>query len=278
MKFSILIAHFNNAIYFKECFDSLVAQSYPNWEAIILDDCSKEEEKSTIKDIIKEDSRFKYFTNSRNEGVGFTKSKLIQLATGDILGYVDPDDALLPSAIEKSINVFRRNQKTVLTYSRLIFCDKDLKPLASFQSAMQVENNNPYFFNCPIQINHFVCFRKDIYETTEKINSDLKISEDQDLYLKMYEKGDVLFINDTNYLYRTHSGGISQNENKEKSYEYWGKVIWSAMQRRGLTTINGTKIPVTFTSAQEIFNLLKYQNSIPYRIRKNLKIILQSFS
>ncbi|MEC5157618.1 glycosyltransferase family 2 protein [Chryseobacterium sp. MP_3.2] len=278
MKFSILIAHFNNAIYFKECFDSLVAQTYPNWEAIILDDGSRQEESSIIKDIIKEDSRFKYFTNSRNEGVGFTKSKLIELATGDILGYVDPDDALFSSAIEKSIDVFEKNKKAVLTYSRLIFCDKDLKPLAPFQSPMQVENHNPYFFNCPIQINHFVCFRKDIYETTEKINPDLKISEDQDLYLKMYEKGDVAFINDTNYLYRTHAGGISQNENKEKSYDYWGKVIWSAMQRRGLTTINGKKIPTTFTSSQEIFKLLKYQNSISYRIRKRLKIILQSFS
>ena len=46
MKFSILIAHYNNARYFKQCFDSLVAQTYTNWEAIILDDGSKEDEKN----------------------------------------------------------------------------------------------------------------------------------------------------------------------------------------------------------------------------------------
>lgn len=276
MKFSILIAHYNNARYFKQCFDSLVSQTYTNWEAIILDDGSKEDEKNIVKTIIKDDDRFKLFENSRNHGVGFTKSKLIELATGEVLGYVDPDDAILPMAIEKSIAVFKKDKKTVLTYSRFMACDKDLRPIAPSKSAKQVENHNPHFFNCPIQINHFVCFKKETYEGTEKMNQELKISEDQDLYLKLYEKGKVVFINETNYLYRAHEGGISQNENKKQSYEYWGKVIWNAMQRRGLTSINGKKIPEKYTSSQEIFDLLIYQNKLLYRIKKNLKIIFQS--
>ena len=276
MKFSILIAHYNNARYFKQCIDSLVSQTYSNWEAVILDDGSKEDEKNIVKTLIEGDDRFKFFENASNQGVGFTKSKLIELATGEILGYVDPDDALLPTAIEKSISIFKKNQKAVLTYSRFMACDKDLKPIAPFKSAKQVENNNPYFFNCPIQINHFVCFKKENYEGTEKMNPELKISEDQDLYLKLYEKGKVVFINETNYLYRAHESGISQNENKKQSYEYWGKVIWNAMQRRGLTSINGKKIPEKYTSSQEIFDLLNYQNAIPYRIKKKLKILYQS--
>ena len=110
------------------------------------------------------------------------------------------------------------------------------------------------------------------------MNPELRISEDQDLYLKMYEKGNFKFINEINYLYRTHSGGISQNDNKKKSYEYWGKVIWDSMQRRGLKTIHGKKVPETYQTAEEIFALLEYQNSLTYRIKKKLKIILQSFS
>ena len=276
MKFSILIAHYNNARYFKQCFDSLVSQTYTNWEAIILDDGSKEDEKNIVKTIIKDDDRFKFFENSSNQGVGFTKSKLIELATGEILGHVDPDDAILPMAIEKSIAVFKKDKKSVLTYSRFMACDKDLTPIAPFKSAKQVENYNPYFFNCPIQINHFVCFKKKTYEATEKMNSKLKISEDQDLYLKLYEKGKVVFINETNYLYRSHDGGISQNENKKESYEYWGKVIWNAMHRRELKTINGQKIPLIYSSSKDIFDLLSYQNQLPYRIKKKLKIIIQS--
>ena len=92
----------------------------------------------------------------------------------------------------------------------------------------------------------------------------------------MYEKGKVFFINKPNYFYRKHAGGISQNGNKKKSYDYWGEVIFNAMKRRGLSKINGKKVPSEFTNSQEIFDLLDYQNSIIYRLKKKLKIMYQS--
>lgn len=275
MKFSVLIAHYNNAILFKDCYEALLRQSYIDWEAVILDDASSESEKELIKSIISGNKRFRYFENEKNSGVGVTKSKLIELATGEICGFVDPDDAILPSAIETAIQTFERKRNVVLTYSRFMACDKDLKPIAPFKSAMQVRNGDPYFFNYPNQINHFTTFRKNVYEQTEKINPELRIAEDQDLYLKMYEKGDVYFINDINYLYRAHTGGISQNNNKAKSYDYFAQVIFNTMKRRNITSINGKKIPEKYSNQQEIFALLEYQNGILYRIKKKFIITLQ---
>lgn len=277
MKFSILIAHYNNALLFRDCYRSLLSQTYKDWEAVILDDASSEEEKEQIKTIIADDKRFKFFENEKNCGVGVTKSKLIELASGDICGFVDPDDAILPYAIEKAISVFMQKKNVALTYSRFMSCDKDLQPIAPFKSARQVQNKDPFFFNYPIQIAHFVTFRKDIYEQTEKMNADLKIAEDQDLYLKMYEKGNVYFINETDYLYRTHDGGISQNDNKSKSYDYFGHVIFNAMKRRNIKSINGMKVPERYTHHQEVFKLLEYQNSISYRVLRKVKIFTQNF-
>ncbi|WP_412850289.1 glycosyltransferase family 2 protein [Chryseobacterium sp. PMSZPI] len=275
MKFSVLIAHYNNAILFKDCYDSLLCQTYPDWEAIILDDGSLPQEKEYVKALIVGDERFKFFENEKNSGVGVTKSKLIELATGEICGFVDPDDAILPTAIESAINLFSRKKNVVLAYSRFMACDKDLKPIASFKSVKQVKNKDPYFFNYPIQIGHFTTFRKAVYERTEKMNPELRIAEDQDLYLKMYEKGDVYFINETNYLYRAHAGGISQNDNKAKSYDYFAQVVFDTMKRRNLKTINGKKIPEKYTNHKEIFALLEYQNGILYRIKKKIIITLQ---
>ncbi|PWN68345.1 glycosyl transferase family 2 [Chryseobacterium phosphatilyticum] len=275
MKFSVLIAHYNNSALFRDCYDSLLLQTYKNWEAVILDDASSKEEKEQIKAIIAGDNRFKFFENEKNSGVGVTKSKLIELATGEICGFVDPDDAILPTAIESAMNVFQQKKNVVLSYSRFMACDKNLKPLAPFKSAMQVRNNDPYFFNYPIQISHFVNFRKEVYEQTAKMNTSLKISEDQDLYLKLYEKGDVYFIDETNYLYRTHAGGISQNDNKGKSYEYFAQVVFNTMKRRNLKSINGKKVPETYTDQKEIFALLEYQNKPLHRIKKKIFITLQ---
>ncbi len=276
MKFSILIAHFNNSIFFEDCYQSIVNQTFTNWEAIVLDDGSEEHEKLAVQKLIANDPRFKYYENEKNSGVGFTKAKLIELATGEICGFLDPDDALTETAIETAMAHFIKDQSIVLTYSRLMFCDSDLKPQKINSAAKQILNGNLYFFNAPIIINHFVCFKKAVYEKTEKIDASKKIAEDQDLYLKMYEKGKVKFIDETNYLYRTHDKGISQNENKKKSYEYWGEVIFNAMQRRGLKTINGKNIPEIFIDSQEIFQLLKYQTSLKYRLLTKLKTIFQT--
>ncbi|RNA61441.1 glycosyltransferase [Chryseobacterium nematophagum] len=275
MKFSVLIAHYNNAAYFKNCYDHLLKQTYPNWEAIIVDDASSEEEKEILKNIIKGDHRFTLYENAQNSGVGITKKKLIELSTGDICGFVDPDDAILPTAIEKCIKVFKAKKNVALTYSKFIMCDEHLTPISPFRSAMQVINNYPYFFNFPIQVGHFAAFRKNIYLETEGMNSDLKIAEDQDLYLKIYEKGKFHFINEANYLYRQHSGGISQNDNKQRSYDYFAKVIFNTMKRRNLTMINGKKIPDHYTTFEEIFQLLEYQNKLPFRIKKKIIITFQ---
>lgn len=275
MKFSILIANYNNGKFFKDCYDSILSQNYDNWEAIILDDASTDNSLEIINDLIKEDHRFKVFKNQQNNGVGITKSKLINLANGEICGFVDPDDAITPNAISSSINIFEKHKKVVLTYSKFIKCDENLSRLEVSKVSMQVPNNDPFFFNCPVQMVHFVCFRKDIYEETEKMNSAMKIAEDQDLYLKMYEKGNVKFIDEANYLYREHSGGISQNDNKPKSKEYFAKVIFEAMKRRNLKNINGKPVPEEYTDQKEIYDLLEYQNSIPYRIMKKIRIFKQ---
>ena len=276
MKFSLLIANYNNGKFFADCYQSILRQNYADWEAVIVDDASTDDSVSIIKEFIKNDPRFRFFQNEENRGVGFTKNKLIELAEGEICGYLDPDDALKSDAIIASIKAFEKDENIVLTYSRKVKCDENLNPISEFNSAMQVPNGDPYFFNCPVQIAHFVGFKKSVYLTCEKMNPDLRIAEDQDLYLKMYEKGKVKYIDQVDYFYRHHEGGISQNNNKKSSYDYWGKVIWFAMKRRGLKTINGKNIPEEFTSSQEIFELLDYQNSISFRIKKKLKLLFQN--
>lgn len=278
MTFSILIANYNNGKFFHDCYDSIISQTTSEWEVVIIDDCSTDDSVSTIKNKIKDDSRFRFYENKENKGVGYTKGKLIDLAEGEICGYLDPDDAIRENAIEASLKIFETKKNVVLTYSRLVKCDENLNPLTEFRSAMQVPNGDLNFFNCPVQIAPFVGFKKEVYLQCEKMNENLRIAEDQDLYFKMYEKGKVYFINQTDYLYRAHAGGISQNDNKQKSYNYFAEAIFSAMKRRKIKQINGKKIPDSYQNSQEIFDILEYQNSIFYRIIKKIRILFQTFS
>lgn len=273
MKFSILIAHYNNAEYFKNCFESIKNQSYGNWEAIILDDASSDEEKEAIKLLLENDLRFKFYENEKNLGVGFTKAKLIELATGEICGFLDPDDTLHPDALLKSISNY--SNKNIATYSQLTICDKDMKPIKKFKNSRSIENNNKLFFNIFFEASHFFTFKKSAYLKTSGINTSLTSAVDQDLYLKLYEIGDFRFINTSLYFYRIHDKGVSQDKTKKnKLNRNWEKVLFDTLTRRNIKILYKKDI-------KEIENLseliLKNQYTLAHKMRNKLELILEKF-
>lgn len=97
---SIVIPNYNRANLIGETLDSIIQQTYENWECIIVDDCSTDDSLQLIEGITKGDPRIKIFLNNNNQGVGFTKKRCIELATGDICAFVDPDDAITSDALE----------------------------------------------------------------------------------------------------------------------------------------------------------------------------------
>lgn len=274
IKVSILIANYNNGEYFADCYNSLINQTYDNWEAIIIDDCSTDDSLEIIQEIISNDARFKLYKNQVNEGCGATKRKCMEYAVGEICAYLDPDDALYPTALEKSVHRYNRNSAIVATYSRMMKCDENLNPQKTFGSTKQIYNT-PYFFNCPIQFAHFFTFKKEIYLETQGINPYLRSAVDQDLYLKILEHGNPSFINEDLYYYRLHSKGISQQKSKQHAKESFARVIYDTMVRRNLKNINGKKIPDVYKNSEEIYSLLNYQLSFLYRLKIKFKLFLK---
>ncbi|UFH33257.1 glycosyltransferase [Chryseobacterium sp. C-71] len=273
-KISVLIANYNNIRYFRDCYDSLISQTYNNWEAIIVDDGSTDNSVNIIKDIIKNDNRFLFYENSENKGCGFTKRKCVEYATGEICAFLDPDDTLYPAALKKSVEEYSRNKSIVATYSKMMLCDENLKPQNVFGSTKEIYNDK-YFFNCPIQFAHFFTFKKETYLKTSGINPDLKSAVDQDLYLKILELGKVKFIRETLYNYRLHSSGISQENSKQIAKESFAYVIYEAMKRRNIKTINSIDVPSIYKSSDEIYFLLNYQTGLAYRLIIKLKSLFR---
>lgn len=251
MKFSILIAHYNNFKYFQDCYKSIINQSIQDFEVIIVDDCSTDDSLEKIKEILKNDSRFKIYKNKENKGVGYTKKKCIELATGDICGFLDPDDTLVNDALELSLKA--HSQKNIIaTYSKFYLCDENLAIQKVFPHTRKIEQNNPQFLNINFEIAHFFTFKKSIYLQTEGMVENYKIAEDQDLYLKLYERGQFAFIEKPLLLYRVHKKGLSHDKEKiEYRNKVWHKVLENTLKRRGLDKIYGKKIT-------EIKNLPKF--------------------
>ena len=87
--FSILIANYNNGRYLQEAIDSVLAQTYTNWEIVLVDDKSTDQS-FEIYEKYKDDYRFRFFYNDQNMGCGYTKRRCVSMAKGDLCGFLDP--------------------------------------------------------------------------------------------------------------------------------------------------------------------------------------------
>lgn len=228
--FSILIAQYNNGKYFEDCYKSIMAQTYQNWEVIIVDDCSTDNSVEIMKKWIGDDSRFKIEINSENKECGFTKRKCAELATGEICGFLDPDDAITETAIEEMVSKHSELTDVALVYSNFIYCDENLVQEKVHQQK-KVASFLPDFLNIDGAISAFASFKNYFYKKTTGIDAFLQRAVDQDLYLKLYEVGKVFYLNRDFYYYRIHEAGISTNLNSRKA-RYWHWVVMIAASRR----------------------------------------------
>lgn len=105
---SIIMPSYNTAPYIKETVQSVLDQTYINWELIIVDDCSTDntdEVLSTIKD-----ERIRYFKNEKNSGAALSRNMALREAKGQWIAYLDSDDLWLPEKLEKQIDFMEKNR------------------------------------------------------------------------------------------------------------------------------------------------------------------------
>lgn len=220
MLFSILIANYNNGHFFKDCYQSIHEQTYANWEVIIVDDGSTDDSVAVIKQIIGDDNRFRIFLNEENKGCGYTKNKCAELATGEILGFLDPDDALKADALEFMVALHKKHEEVAIITSKYELVDLEMKFIENgFQGSAIPENKSYLTFGNGV-LTAFATFKQNKYKKTERIDPKMKSAVDQDLYFKMEEQGKHMFLNKVLYRYRIHQNSISNNKNLFKA-QYW---------------------------------------------------------
>lgn len=236
MLFSILIANYNNGEYFKDCYASIIQQTYTNWEAIIVDDSSTDDSVAVINAIVKNDLRFKLYQNSENKGCGYSKRKCAEMAMGEVAGFLDPDDTLMKDAIELMVQAHKNNPTVSLVHSSFYFCNDLLEKTSLFNRAKGVEVNE-HFINADGAVNHFASFKKLLYDGTPGIDASFQRAVDQDLYLKLSEVGPFYFIDKALYNYRIQPKGISTSM-ADQAFYWFLKVIMNAEERRKVNLEN----------------------------------------
>lgn len=113
---SIITPLYNNEKYIAETIESVLAQTYTNWEMIIVDDCSKDNGVRIVEEYQRKDKRIKLYKNEINKGVSYTRNKAIDLADGKYIAFLDSDDLWKKEKLEKQIK-FMEDNNVVLSYT-----------------------------------------------------------------------------------------------------------------------------------------------------------------
>ncbi|WP_159947756.1 glycosyltransferase family 2 protein [Polaribacter septentrionalilitoris] len=125
---SIITANYNSEQFISNTIESILRQSYQNWELIIVDDCSNDKSIDIITLYAKKDSRIRLFVLDVNSGAAIVRNKGIEMSKGNFIAFLDSDDLWLPKKLELQMNFMIEN-KFLLTHTSYEIIDEKGIPI-----------------------------------------------------------------------------------------------------------------------------------------------------
>ena len=193
---SIIVPCYNQAEYLPETLDSVFAQTYSDWECIIVNDGSRDNTEDVVKDYCDKDSRFKYL-KQENQGLSMARNNGIRLSSGNYILPLDADDLIAPTYLEKAVNYLESHQDCKLVYCQAEYFGK-------WKGYWQLEE---YKYEKFIWRNCIFCsfvYRRSDYDLTNGYNPTIKSGlEDWDFLLSFLRPQDTVYrINEVLFKYR----------------------------------------------------------------------------
>ena len=139
---SIIMPSWNTERFISETIQSVIDQTYQNWELLIVDDCSTDNTDEVVASF--KDDRIKYFHNEKNSGAALTRNRAMREAQGEWIAFLDSDDLWMPEKLEKQITFMKENGYT-LSFTEYEKIDEDSKPLNIYVSGPERVNKRKMY-------------------------------------------------------------------------------------------------------------------------------------
>ena len=199
---SIIMPSFGTAPFIAESIESVQAQSYKNWELIIVDDCSPDNTDDVVRPYLS-DERIKYLKNEKNSGAAVSRNRALREAKGKWIAFLDSDDLWMPEKLEKQIRFMEKNGYC-FSYTNYAEIDtEDRRNGITVTGPKKVTKNG--FFNYCWPGCLTVMYDA---ETVGLIQiADIKKNNDYAMWLKVCRKADCYLLDEELALYRRGRAG-----------------------------------------------------------------------
>lgn len=221
---SIIMPSYNTAQYIGESIKSVQAQTYENWELIIVDDCSTDNTDTAVDPFLS-DERIRYLKNSRNSGAAVSRNYALREAKGKWIAFLDSDDLWLPDKLEKQINFMTENNyKFTYTDYKICLNGSWLPYIYTGPSVVNKQKMKNYCYFSTIT----VMYDRD-YVGLVQIE-DVKKNNDYAMWLKIIEKSPCYRLPDCLSCYIKHDGSISSGSKLKLIKHHY--ILWRVAEHK----------------------------------------------
>jgi len=239
---SVLMPVYNAERYVAEAVESILNQTFINFEFIIINDGSTDRSLEILQRYARQDSRIRLI-NRENQGLVKTLNEGVDLAMAPYIARMDADDISYPDRLFKQVNFLNEHPGYVVLGSRTQLIDEDGDPLSLFSlNTTHKEIDRAHLQGRGGAIAHpAAMFRKNKFNSVGRYRSEFIHSEDLDLWLRMAEVGELGNLPDLLLDYRQHSNSVGHKYRIEQ-VNSTNKAIKEAYERRGISNSDCTII------------------------------------
>lgn len=193
---SIIVTTYNRADLLPRAIESILNQTYKDFELIIVDDGSMDNTEKVMKEFQEKDSRIKY-VYQENKGWASALNKGLSFAQGEYVAFLDSDDEWLPGKLEKQIEVFKNNLSVglVTCWAFRIFENRKKKKLfKTYKGTIEKKNWCCFFKTNGIISFSTIIMKRKVFDTIGSFDIKLKAAVDLDFYIRILNKFDIYFL------------------------------------------------------------------------------------
>lgn len=221
-KVSIIIPVYNAEKFIGKTIESVLNQTYKNWEMLIFNDKSKDNSLKIIKKYSEKDERIKVVDSKENVGVVAARNKLIEIATGEFIAFLDADDYWKQNKLEKQIKFMRKNNALIscTEYTRVTEDEKEINNIIIKEVITYEDMLKNNYLGCLTVIYNANKLGKRYFKERKK-------NEDYVLWLEIVKETKIIFgLKENLAFYRVLNNSRSSNKIKvaKDRWEVYRKI------------------------------------------------------
>lgn len=204
---SIIIPTYNRAYLIKETLDSVLAQTYSNWECIIVDDGSSDNTDEVVGGYLLRDSRFQYHPrpSDRPKGANACRNYGFELSKGEYINWFDSDDVMLSDFIQTKISFLKPEYEMIICSGN--YTDVNMDVTLTIKLNEEAFLYKDYFLGKLQILTPSVLYRKNFLEGKELFSNRIKRGQESELFSRLFfqlSESSYKIVNIPLFLYRQH--------------------------------------------------------------------------